>query len=111
MSEDILQKYVKQIVEQAGLGGLPESFQRDYMEKLSVEAQRRLGIMALAEIDEQGLKEFDKLTSGAKQPTTKELLDFLNAHIPDFEKKAAVALQKFAEEFIAGAERLRANNS
>lgn len=105
-----MDQYVKQIMAQAGIADLPEDFKQDYMEKLSIEAQRRLGIMAMGEMDENGLKDFEKLMAENKQPQPEELMEFFKARIPDFESKVTAALKEFAEEFAGGAEKLRAEN-
>lgn len=105
-----MEQYVNQIMAQAGIADLPEDFKKDYMEKLSVEAQRRLGIMALGEMDEHGLKDFEKLMAENKETKPEELMEFFKTRVPDFENKVTQALKKFAEEFTAGANNLRKNN-
>ena len=108
---NIMEQYVNQIMQQAGLANLPDNdFKRDYLEKLNAEAQRRLGLMALSEMDEAGIKDFEKLMQENKSPNPEELIEFFKARVPDFETKVTAALKQFAEEFISGAEKLRAAN-
>lgn len=104
---DAIQQFIEEMLKKAGVDKVPEDFKKDYVEKLSAEAQRRLGIMALAALDEKALKDFEKLTAKKEAPKQKELLAFFEAHIPDFPKKVAETLKKFAEEFIQSAERLK----
>ncbi|MDP2586608.1 MAG: DUF5663 domain-containing protein [Candidatus Komeilibacteria bacterium] len=104
---NIMDQYVNQIMQQAGIANLPEDFKKDYVAKLSAEAQRRLGIMAMGEMDEQGLKDFEQLMEENKEQNPQALMEFFKARIPDFENKVTVALKQFAEEFVDGAAKLK----
>ena len=108
--DNIMEQYVNQIMQQAGIADLPEDFKKDYVEKLSVEAQRRLGIMALGEMDESGIKDFEKLMAENKEPKPEQLMEFFKQRVPDFQTKVIETLKQFAQEFVTGANNLRKNN-
>ena len=104
--QDVIQNFVNENIKKAGIGDLPEDFKKDYTEKLAVEAQQRLGIMALSHLNGKGIKDFENLLKTAKTPKPQELLEFFDSRIPDFTQKVVETLKKFGEEFLAGAERL-----
>jgi len=104
---DPIQQFIQEVLKKAGVSQMPEDFKQQYVEKLAAEAQKRLGIMALSEMDEKGMKEFEKLMTAEKAPEQKELLEFFESKIPDFPQKVTETLKKFGEEFIQGAERLK----
>jgi len=105
--KDVIQDFITEIILKAGIGDMPEDFKKDYTEKLAVEAQQRLGVMALSYLDEKGLQEFETLMQAPKAPEPKVLLEFFDAKIPDFTQKVTEVLKKFGEEFLAGVERLK----
>lgn len=105
--ENIILKTINEALVKAGIDKMPEDFKQQYTAKLVQEAQQRLGIMALGELDEKGVKEYEELSSGEKDPTPEEMMDFFNTHIPDFQAKVKQTLDKFAQEIIDSAERLK----
>lgn len=105
--ENIIENFIQEMLKKAGIANLPEDFKKEYTEKLSVEVQQRLGMMALAELKENDLKEFEKLITKETEPKSDDLLTFFRERIPDFENKLSETLKKFADEFIQGAERLK----
>jgi len=109
--ENIIENFIQEMIKKAGIDNMPEEFKKEYVEKLGVEVQQRLGIMALKELDEKGIKEFEVLMSGDKEPTPQQLTDFFKAKIENFEDKLADTLKKFAEEFIQGTERLKSQKA
>lgn len=107
MNNDFIQSYIEAIIKKAGVDNMPDDFKKEYTEKLKVEAEKRLGLMAMGELDEQGLAEFEKFMQDNKKPNSGQMLDFFVAKIPDFENKVKQALEEFADEFIKGAADLK----
>jgi len=105
--QDVIQQFITEVIKKAAIDKMPEDFKKEYTEKLGAEAQRRLGIMAMGELNEQGVKDFEEFMANNKSPKPEKVLEFFGARIPDFTAKVTEALKKFAEEFIAGAERLK----
>lgn len=91
----------------AGLNKLPEDFKKDYTEKLTAEVQQSLGVMALAELNEKGVKDFEEFMGKTKSPKPETVLEFFSARIPNFSSKVSETLGKFSSEFIQGAARLK----
>lgn len=105
--EDIIQNFAMDLLKQAGLDNMPEEFKKEYIEKLAVEAERRLGVMAMEDLDAKGLEDFENFMSSHDAPKTEDFLEFFNSHIPDFTAKTSKTLQDFAQEFLASAADLR----
>ena len=105
--EDVIQRFIQDMIKNAGIDNMPDDFKKTYSEKLAVEAQRRLGIMAIAELDEQGAKDFEEFIAKNQSPEPQKTLEFFNSRISNFETKVQETLTKFAEEFISGAEKLK----
>lgn len=105
--ENMILKMINEALVKAGIDQMPEDFKKTYTTKLALEAQQRLGIMALDELDEKSLKEYESLISGKKDPKPTELMDFFNTNIPDFQKKVQKTLDKFGQEIIDSAKRLK----
>ncbi|PWB38995.1 MAG: hypothetical protein C3F02_01135 [Parcubacteria group bacterium] len=104
--EDVIATYVAELLTKAGIDALPEEFKKDYLQKLRAEVEQRLGIMALGELDEDGLKKFEQIMRENETPDQKMLLEFFNKEIPDFEAKVKKTLAQFSEEFLSSAAKL-----
>ena len=108
MASDLTQKFVTELLKQAGLENMPEEFKNDYLEKLSVAAEERVGLSTLKELSPQDMEEFMNLSADNAAPQA--LADFLKEKIPDYEAKVTAALQEFAKEFTASAEKLKTSS-
>jgi hypothetical protein len=107
MAEDLIQQFVDGLIKEAGLEKMPESFKTEYNEKLGLEAQKRIGAVALKELSPEAMDEFGKLVE--KDPDQKKLEEFFKNNIPDYEAKIQAALKEFAAEFIESAKQLKAS--
>lgn len=105
--EDIIQNFVLDLLKQAGLDNMPEDFKQEYIEKLAIEAERRLGVMAMEALDANGLQEFENFMNTHEAPKTEDFLEFFNSYIPDFTAKTSKTLQDFAQEFLSSAADLK----
>lgn len=104
--EDVIGTYVAELLKRAHIA-LPEEFKKDYTEKLLAEVQQRLGIMALSDMDEAGLKKFEEIMRKNETPDQKMLWEFFNKEIPDFQRKVDDCLKQFSEEFLSSAAKLK----
>jgi len=105
--EDIIQNFVLDLLKQAGIDNMPEEFKQEYAEKLAVEAERRLGVIAMEELDAKGLEEFEAFMATHDAPKSEDFLEFFNSHISDFNEKASRALHDFAQEFLSSTAELK----
>ena len=107
MQQDVIQKFIQDIVSKAGLDSMPDDFKKEYADKLAAEAERRLGIMALGELDEASIKDFEKFMADKKSPKPEELMEFFNSRITGFADKVNQTLEQFAKEYIEGVQNLQ----
>lgn len=105
--ENIIEKFIEETLKKAGIADLPDEFKKEYTDKLGVEVQKRLGMMALAELKENDLNDFEKLMKENTEPKPDEMIEFFRSRISDFDNKLANTLKQFADEFVQGAERLK----
>jgi hypothetical protein len=105
--EDMIQNFILDLLKNAGLDNMPEEFKKEYTEKLAVEAERRLGVMAMEELDAKGLEDFEAFMTAQETPKSEDFLEFFSSHIVDFDTKANKTLLEFAQEFLASAADLK----
>lgn len=105
--ENVIEQFIQGVIKKAGIDNMPEDFKKEYAEKLAAEAQRRLGMVALQELDEKGVKDFEKFMGSDKALKPAKVMEFFNSRIPDFSTKVAKALEQFGNEFIQGAAKLK----
>jgi glutamine synthetase type III len=104
---DLITTFVAELLTKAGLNDVPKSFYEEYSQKIGVEAQKRLGMIAIRELTPEAVDEFGKLMTSEADP--KEMAEFFQKNIPDYEQKVTDALKEFADEFLASAEKLKAS--
>lgn len=104
---DYLAQYVDELLGRANLTNLPEDFKNEYRQKILESVQKRIGIIALKELDAKGIKEFEEMNQSEGELSQDELLTFFRARIPNFEQKMTQTLKEYADEFVEGAKRLR----
>ncbi len=107
MQPDLISTFVTELLKKAGLDDVPRDFYDEYSQKIGVEAQKRLGMIAIRELTPDAVDEFGKLMTNEADPKT--LAEFFKKNIPDYEKKVEEALKEFADEFLASAAKLKAS--
>jgi len=105
--ENIIEQFIQDLIKKSGIDNMPEDFKKEYREKLAAQAQQRLGMVALQELDEQGIKDFEEFMGKEESPEPNETLEFLNNRIPDFSNKVVKALEQFGNEFTQGVANLK----
>lgn len=107
MDKDPIAMFVEKIVADAGLDKLPEEFKNDYMLKMHVEIQKRLGVMAIKELDKKGQDEYATMIESGKELEPQKVYDFLKERIPEFEQKIITILEEFGKEFKEGISKMQ----
>lgn len=100
-------QFVEKIIAEAGLKNMPEDFKNDYMKKMNVEIEKRLGQMTEEELDEKGLDEYEKMFEPGKELDPEKVYDFLRRRIPDYDKKIISVLEAFGKEFKEGVAKMK----
>jgi uncharacterized protein YdiU (UPF0061 family) len=107
MEKNLISQFIENMLKEAGFSEMPEKFKEEYAAKLTLEAQTRLGAMAMKELDEKSLVEYMKMME-KQAPDLDKLQEFFQARIPDFEAKIIKVLEDFALEFKQGADKIKA---
>lgn len=105
MQPQLIASFVAELLKKAGLDKVPENFYQEYSEKIGMEVQKRLGLLAMKELSPEAVEDFGKMMAADADP--KELGDFFQKNIPDYEVKVESALKEFADEFLLSADKLK----
>jgi hypothetical protein len=98
MTNEPIDVFIEGILKEAKLDNLPAEYKEEYISKLTAQVERRIGIIAMKELDEEGLNEFAIL---AKSKPSKEKVErFFTDKVPGFQEKVREGLKEFATEFI-----------
>ena len=96
---DLVTQIARQIIERAGLTALPPEMAEDYQERLAIEIQRRIGLISLKMLDEDGRKKMEEWSKTA-EPTPEAMVKFFQDNVPDYEARLAEVLEQFAQEMV-----------
>ncbi len=100
-----VEEYVSGLMKAAKLDVLPEDFQSSYTARLTDQVYRRIGLLALRELNETDLEEFNQLLkidqAGATAADPVAVEQFLRSHVPDFAAKLKQGLEDLTTEFLA----------
>lgn len=102
-TRDPLEHFAYELLRAADLDALPEDAKSEFVVRLRDEAQRRIGIIAMENLDEQGTAEFVAMIEQTPPPEPAAVQAFLVGKIPEFEIKMQAGLLAFADEFVKGA--------
>lgn len=106
MANDI-KKFVETIIKEAKLDTLPAEFLEEYTERMTIEAQKRLGVTAMSELKPEKIEELNKLIQDTNNDPLK-VSAFLEENIENYQDKMTKALQEFGEEVLDSAQKLNA---
>lgn len=105
MQPELIANFVEELLKKAGLSNVPENFHKEYTEKIGLEVQKRLGLIAMKELSPEAVDKFGSLMAADASPV--ELSEFFQQNIPDYEAKVTQTLKEFADEFLASADKLK----
>ena len=92
-------EFLQQLINEADLKHLPDDFKSRYIEQLRMLVEERIGILALEELHEEHVKDFQKMLNGSDKEQEK-IGDFLREHVPEFEQKVQAVLEEFRNQFL-----------
>ncbi|MFA5359170.1 MAG: DUF5663 domain-containing protein [Patescibacteria group bacterium] len=105
MAQDPMEVFIQNLILAAGLDGMPDEYKADYIDKLRVQIDRRIGVIAMQELDSAGLDEFRQMMEREPKISNAALQQFFAGKIDNFPEKVQQGLQDFAAEFIAAAKK------
>jgi len=84
----------------AGFSDLSEEMQAEYVEKIGLEIQRRIGIISLEKLSTQDRDELEKIMAKNPKMSDAVLNKYFKEHIKNFEEVLAEELKVFLDEYI-----------
>ncbi|MCD4694258.1 hypothetical protein K8R62_02785 [bacterium] len=94
-----IQKIIDQIIEAAELPGMSEALEKEFRKNIEVEIIKRIGIITLESLDDEGLKKYEELSEKEKQDQS-VVQEIIKAHSSDFEKNIKEGLENLIKEVI-----------
>lgn len=97
MDQNEISTLIDGVVDKLNLKNLPKEELKDFRESLEMQITRRLGLIVLENLNEEGLKEYEKaVSSDVLSPDPVKLEEIIKKYIPDLDKK----IQKGMIEFL-----------
>lgn len=98
---DPLESLAEEIIKQANLADLPEGDKKYLRENLLLQLNRRLGLIIMENLNDEGQREYGELLDDGLVPDPKKLQDLLVKYITDYQEKITAGLKEFAKQIIA----------
>ena len=106
MPYDFVSRFAQKLIEESAMVSLPAEYLEDYQSKLEAQIIRRMGIIALENLNEAGLKEYDALLVEAKGDILKldqeKVAALWEKYIPNFQELMQKGMEQFAKEYKEG---------
>ncbi|MFH1030744.1 MAG: hypothetical protein V1770_05830 [bacterium] len=105
MEEELLLKFIDVVIQKSGLE-LEAEFLENYRELLLGELEKSLWLMMVEELSPEALKKFMQLSEGAEdindldEDRKKELIQFFENNIENFEEKVLKTMDEFGNNFV-----------
>ncbi|MFA7087964.1 MAG: hypothetical protein WC146_01335 [Patescibacteria group bacterium] len=100
LGADIADNIVSEIITKAGLSDLPKA-DMDYLrENLSLQVSRRLGLIIIENLSEEGQGAYIKLIEGGLVPDVDKMQGLLEKYLPDYQDKIKAGLDIFIQEAV-----------
>jgi len=104
MENNNINDFVKALIAKVGFDDMPKDFLAEYEEKLTIEAQKRLGVVAMEKLTrEQAMELAGLVDESVDNPEV--VSEYLVNNIENFKQVMSDALQEFGEEVIKSAQK------
>lgn len=107
MDRQFIDLFTREVISEAGLDDIPEDFKESYIQQMSYELRRRIGILAVKSLDAQSYQDFHELVRDNPNQDLFNVIDFFRARLANFNDIVAQALHEFKYEIMEHAGELR----
>lgn len=107
MDRHFIDLFTREVISEAGLDDIPEDFRESYIQQMSYELRRRIGILAVKSLDSQSYQDFHNLIKDNPGQDLFNVIDFFRARLVNFNDIVAQALHDFKYEILEHAVELR----
>ena len=97
---DPLVEIVEEIIKTSGFNDLPLGDRNYFKEHLTLQLNRRLGLIIAENLKEDGLEEYNKLLSDGLIPDPSKLQNILEKNLPDYQEKIKLGLDEFVKQIL-----------
>ena len=97
-TNDYMQKVIDQLINVTGLKNLPQKEEEMFRRDLEAQINRRLGLIILKNLDDKGLKEYEKMISKKEKVSPGEFQAFLEKYLPNYEEVIDQEMETFWQE-------------
>jgi|AntRauTorckE6833_2_1112554.scaffolds.fasta_scaffold51625_2 hypothetical protein len=94
-----IQKIIDQIIVGAEMTGMSEDLEKNFRSSMEAEIIKRIGIITLESLDDEGLKKYEELSEKERQDQS-IVQEIIKAHSSDFEKKIKEGLENLIKEIV-----------
>ncbi|MFH1430615.1 MAG: hypothetical protein ABIG71_03785 [Candidatus Uhrbacteria bacterium] len=100
IQRDPIEHFAFELIRATNLDVLPLDAQVVVATQIRDQVQQRIGIIAVQNLDDDGLDAFNTLMERDPAPEPEELQEFFAERVSGFEEKLQAALLAFADEFM-----------
>jgi len=105
MVQDPLDAFVQALLQATNMTSMPPEHKDKFVEEIRGHVDRRIGVIAMSELDKAGLEEFGELMEREPDVSQATIQEFFKGRIENFDQKVQAGLDEFAREFIAAAKK------
>ena len=99
-----LMSFAENVVKSAGFDNLEENFKNDMKEQIVSEANKRIGMMVISEMNEEELQKYQELLQKHKdEPESEEVQKYAAETISELPQKIILTLKMYRDEFVSAA--------
>lgn len=97
-----ISQIVEKMVDELGFRNLPEEELEDFRSNMELQINKRLGIIILENLNDEGMDEYEKVMSEQPLPDPEKIQALTKKYIPDLEEKVKVGMEQFFKEIVDG---------
>lgn len=100
MPSQQIKQFVIELLKKAALIDEKDGIDMDYVDKLAIEVEKRMGLLVMQELNEDAMLAYAKLVDEGKAEDAQASYIFFKTNIPDFDGKRQKWLEDFAYDFL-----------
>src|SRR5210317_2665904 len=98
-------EFITMLLEKANITNTDGKVDKDYVERLAEQLDKKLGIFVMSKLSNEDLEEYSKMI--AKKETAKKLGEFIHNKIPNYAEEQKKFLDDYAYNFFNRAAKMK----
>lgn len=91
---------IEKMVSELGFNDLPSEELESFKAGMEIQINRRLGLIILENLSDEGLEEYEKAMSEEPLPDPEKLQALTQKHIPNLDEKVRAGMEEFFKEIM-----------